>query len=110
MNSEQKWVGWAGNGLGSGRVDPSQIDPISDFLGDQSSSGWAYLWFTPSAHLTGQDDLSFPFLKKRKPKPPSFSPFFPIFSYFGAHAHRFLFYKHSVVFVTWTHSGHVYST
>lgn len=68
MNSEQKWVGWAGNDLGSGRVDPSQIDPISDFLGDQSSSGWAYLWFTPSAHLTGQDDLSFPFLKEKKTK------------------------------------------
>lgn len=47
-------------------MDPSQIDPISDFLGEQSSSGWAYLWFTPSAHLTGQDDLSFPFLKKKK--------------------------------------------
>lgn len=103
-------------GWGVGEWTPGRLISFLIFSVTRAHlGGLTYLWFTPLAHLTGQDDLSFPFLKtkqNKKPmqKPRSFCPFFLIFFYFGAHAHRFLFYKHSVVFVTWTHSGHVYST
>lgn len=91
-----------------GTVGPFDLlGPISAPLHGQSSSGLIYL----SVHIffstcwSRSPFLSF-FFSKSLSLPLSLP--LPFLSHLGAY--RFLFYKHFAVFVTWTHSGHVYST